>query len=89
MAKNLQCKDIPTIPILKFVAEHGGIGCNWNWPGERCVRNVILNGWSLPDNLVLAKMRALIAKGLIDGCPCGCRGDFEITEKGKELINNG
>ena len=27
--------------------------------------------------VVLAKCRALIRRGLITGCACGCRGDFE------------
>lgn len=82
----MQCKDIPTLPILEFVANHGGIGCNWDWYSERCVRIAMPDGWELPDNLVLAKMRNLIAKGYIDGCDCGCRGDFEITEKGKQYL---
>jgi len=37
----------------------------------------------VPSKLALAKMAAMIRKGLVDGCPCGCRGDFEITEKGR------
>lgn len=36
--------------------------------------------------LALAKMKAMIRKGLVDGCPCGCRGDFEITDKGRSII---
>ena len=82
----MQCKDIPTIPILEFVKKHGGIGCNWNWPGERCVRNAMPDGWNLPDRLVIIKMRNLILKGYLDGCGCGCRGDYEITDKGEELL---
>lgn len=31
-------------------------------------------------------MRRLYRKGLVGGCDCGCRGDFEITDKGLELI---
>jgi hypothetical protein len=84
----MKCKDIPTLPILKFIMEHGGIGCNWNWYGARCVRNAMPDGWDLPDNLVLAKMRNIITKGYIDGCYCGCRGDFEITEKGRTHVES-
>lgn len=80
----MQCKDIPTIPILSFVAKHGGIGCNWfatdQFENERSVRHVMPPG--LPDNLVLAKMKKLISSGYISGCDCGCRGDYELTEKG-------
>jgi len=37
---------------------------------------------TLPFNLVKAKMRKLIKRGLVNGCACGCRGDFILTEKG-------
>jgi len=85
--KRLQCKDIPTMPILEFIGKHGGIGCNWCWlHDERCVRHAMPAGSILPDRLVLAKMRKLIAKGYVDGCDCGCRGDFELTDKGREAI---
>ena len=87
-----QCKDIPTLPILEFVRDYGGIGCVWFEPppirtvGEfaRYVRDVMPK--RLPDALVHAKMRHLIYKGLIDGCTCGCRGDYEITDKGRARI---
>ena len=38
--------------------------------------------------LALAKMKAMVKKGLVDGCPCGCRGDFEITDKGRGMISH-
>jgi len=40
----------------------------------------------LPGRLVLAKMSKLIRAGLVSGCPCGCRGDFEITIKGRKVL---
>ncbi len=40
-----------------------------------------------PKKLILAKMSQLIKKGLINGCTCGCRGDFEITPKGEEYLS--
>ena len=33
-----------------------------------------------------AKMRALIRRGLVEGCECGCRGDFVLTDKGRALL---
>ncbi len=33
-----------------------------------------------------AKMTMLMNRGLIGGCDCGCRGDYEITNKGLALI---
>lgn len=35
-----------------------------------------------PFKVRLAKMRGLVKRGLVDGCTCGCRGDFTITPKG-------
>jgi hypothetical protein len=40
----------------------------------------------VPDRLLLAKMDGLIRRGLVDGCTCGCRGDFVLTAKGREVI---
>lgn len=33
-----------------------------------------------------AEMQNLIDVGLINGCTCGCRGDFQITPKGEEYL---
>jgi hypothetical protein len=30
----------------------------------------------LPDKVVLAKARSMIKRKVIEGCGCGCRGDF-------------
>ena len=82
--KRLQCKDIPTLPILEHVKKHGGIGCTWYFKDERNVTRAMPPG--LPEKLILAKMRNLMIKGLIDGCSCGCRGDYKITEEGWKRI---
>jgi hypothetical protein len=29
-----------------------------------------------PDKLILAKARKLVRRGVVEGCCCGCRGDF-------------
>jgi hypothetical protein len=39
-----------------------------------------------PDRLRVAKMKRLIERGLVDGCGCGCRGDYYLTEKGKYFL---
>ena len=41
---------------------------------------------NLPEKVVLAKARKLIRRKLIDGCDCGCRGDFEVTAAGRRLV---
>ena len=81
----MQCKDIPNKPILEFLTCHGGIGCNWYGNEyERSVTHAMPE--NIPPKLALAKMKVLIRNGLVGGCPCGCRGDFEITEKGRLLV---
>jgi hypothetical protein len=31
-----------------------------------------------PEKVVLAKLRRMIRRKLIDGCGCGCRGDLSV-----------
>jgi len=33
-----------------------------------------------PPKVVLAKLRRMIARGILRGCGCGCRGDFELPK---------
>ena len=85
----MQCKDIPDEPVLRFLAgpfkdwPAPGWG-TWFWSDDCKPANSVLNAMpaGTPEKLALAKMRRLIARGLVDGCGCGCRGDFEITPKG-------
>ena len=82
----MQCKDIPDIPILKFLLSKKGQWCTRHRSYERSV--CLAMPRNAPDKLVLAKMKMLIRRGLVKGCTCGCRGDFEITEKGESLIED-
>ena len=34
----------------------------------------------IPPRLLRAKAKSLIKRGLMTGCTCGCRGDFEVTD---------
>ena len=83
----MQCKDIPDLPILEFLATHGLPGmawCNWCFGDENDVHQAMPSG--IPDKLVLAKMRVLMTRGLVSGCPCGCRGDFALTKEGERFL---
>ena len=80
----MQCKDIPAEPILRILLCHKGRWCNWFLESELSVFNAMPVG--IPGNLVHAKMRSLIRRGLVTGCTCGCRGDFEITPKGEAWL---
>lgn len=78
-----QCKDIPDRPILEFL---GGLDrwANWFEGCDHSVRPAMPAG--TPDKLAIAKMRQMIRRGVVDGCGCGCRGDYVITDKGREEI---
>ncbi len=96
----MKCKDIPDLPILKFLSEwevewrsmrSRPVGATHHdiTPADRyyipTVREAMPSG--IHGNLVLAKMGMLIRRGLVCGCTCGCRGDFTITEKGERFLS--
>ena len=33
-----------------------------------------------PRKVVLAKLRQMVNKGRLEGCACGCRGDFKVKD---------
>lgn len=39
---------------------------------------------TVPYKVVLAKARKLIRRGLLTGCACGCRGEFEVVDSASE-----
>jgi len=86
----MQCKDIEEGPILKFLADRPGVLCTWGVqlePQEGTMPSVGQVMLGIPPKLQLAKMSQMIKKGLVDGCACGCRGEFclpgEVKTKGE------
>lgn len=82
--KGMQCKHIPDAPVLRFLDSLNGEWGNWYFGNERDVHAAMPSG--TPEKLVLGKMRVLMARGLVDGCGCGCRGDFILTDKGRQAL---
>lgn len=105
----MQCKDIPDLPILEFLARlaRGEIASSFESQCEESVNGIVTwysprgalwegcnhgvphampQGIETPTKLVKAKMDNLIRRGLVDGCTCGCRGDFELTDKGRQYL---
>lgn len=88
----MQAKDIPATPILEFLkrcadrdsAEFGPTGTLSFGPDDELRPNSVQHGMpaGVPFKVARAKMVSLIRRGLVSGCTCGCRGDFEITQKG-------
>jgi hypothetical protein len=97
----MQCKDISDGPILQFLGmlERKEVVSCWEHFGKLETyrmqwatahpgfANSVLNAMpaGTPTALARAKMQRLIDRGLVSGCTCGCRGDFELTGKGREL----
>jgi hypothetical protein len=81
-----QCKDIPEIPILEFLARMPPFVAA-NWFGD-AYKNSVTHAMpkETPPKLALAKMRMLLNRGLVEGCGCGCRGDFYITDNGRAFL---
>lgn len=91
----MQCKDIPDWPILHFLANMPRFDASqipktgtWFWSETHQPDNSVLRAMpeGTPPRLALAKMKTLMRRGLVDGCSCGCRGNFELTEKGYLLL---
>jgi hypothetical protein len=83
----MQCKDIPDLPILKFLAKLDRWATHYDSNPERGMPSVgTVMPAEAPIKLRAAKMAMLIRRGLVEGCTCGCRGDFEITSKGRTIL---
>ena len=83
----MKCKDIPDRPILTFIDSVKDKPCSAF--GIKIAKDTsVFNAMPIGTHprLALAKMNMLIRRGLIDGCACGCRGDFTITTKGRHFI---
>jgi hypothetical protein len=91
MSKVMQAKDIDDKAILEYLYDKQG---EWTclWMGHFKDKDPSATDvyYAMPENtphkVALAKMKSLHKRGLVGGCPCGCRGDFEITDKGLELL---
>lgn len=79
--RRMQCKDIPDKVFLDAVRHApGSPGSNWRnrWEVHVTLEEIV---GPVPENLLLAKARKLIAAGKLGGCPCGSRGDWHLPEE--------
>ncbi|WP_069752904.1 hypothetical protein [Streptomyces sp. EN16] len=76
----MQCKDIPDEVFVDAVRRTPSNSSAWRtrWDVHAELENVV---GPVPDNLFMAKARRLVDRGLIGGCPCGCRGDFHPADE--------
>lgn len=100
----MKCAEVPVLPVLEFVAKvergetfwypptdmvnpHGERVAHFSacsFPGfENSLSNCVPKGVS-----ALGVAKILIRDGLLDGCTCGCRGDFTLTDAGRAAISS-
>lgn len=77
---NLQAKDLHAFPVLVFLSQRRGFSFPPEISGECSIYHAFPPG--TPLKLILEKMRSLIRRGLVEGCACGCRGEFQLTPLG-------
>lgn len=76
-AGRLQCKDIPDAVFLAAVDAAPGGRWKMRWDVHDHLEAQL--GRPLPVNLVIAKARRLILRGVLHGCAgCTCRGDWHL-----------
>jgi hypothetical protein len=79
--RRMQCKDIPDETFLDAVRRTPGTPVG-NWRMRWKVQAELEKQTGpIPENLFLAKVRRLFARGLLGGCDCGCRGDYHLSEE--------
>jgi len=95
--ETLEIGGVPVLPILRLIASErlkhqesdGSDGAPWlHWfDGVTwTVRQAMPKGTT--DLRARAVMKVMDKKyGLITGCHCGCRGDYEITELGADIMS--
>lgn len=79
--KRVQAKHVCAAAVLVVVGllceTRGHPACTWRIQDEFP---------QFPRKVVMAKLCSLVKRGMLEGCTCGCRGDFELTDKGREAL---
>lgn len=83
MNKAIQAKHINDDDVLRFIAMVHTIRDGWTVTydfrdGDK-ENGIPPFPHQFPERVWRAKMDKLIRRGLVSGCACGCRGDFELT----------
>jgi hypothetical protein len=79
--RRMQCKDIPDEVFLDSVRRAPAsplLKARNRWEVHAILEEAV---GPIPENLLLAKARKLIAAGKMGGCPCGCRGDWHPVDE--------
>lgn len=81
----VQAKDIPDEVFIAAVAtcsvrqaQEWGHADAWSNRMDVTAELSQVLGVEVPWKVTIAKAAKLIKRGLMDGCACGCRGDFDL-----------
>lgn len=77
----MKAADLPDASVLRAVDE----SCRDRgmWSSTSAIAEVFPQA---PFKVVAAKLSKLLKRKLLTGCDCGCRGDWELTSKGREIL---
>lgn len=75
MIKSIQAKDITDAQILAAQAAVRGRHGVPHWATTWDIQEHLA---AFPPKVVLAKLRSMKRRGIMVGCACGCRGDWEM-----------
>lgn len=81
--RRIKAADIPDETLLRVVDHIQREAGMWALVFDI---HAVIEDCGIPWKVVNAKLAKLIKRGLLDGCTCGCRGDFELTDRGCEEI---
>lgn len=71
----IQAKDLSdAVMFVALEATRGQHGV----PGQSSLFDVQAHMGNVPPKVVLSKLRSMLKRSMIDGCGCGCRGDFRL-----------
>jgi hypothetical protein len=86
MNKTLQAKHLDEQEILRALQKQSQPMTHWASGTDRSLPAAIPALRVVPEKVLRAKLGAMERRGLIDGCACGCRGDWVITPLGAEQL---
>ena len=75
----MKTSDLPDEIFLAAVKQ-AGLGNSARWAMRSDVEALLPD---YPEKIIRAKARRLILRKVIDGCWCGCRGDWTIKGENK------
>lgn len=80
MEKRVQAKHVPQAKILEVLRKAKRPMTHWSFgkpDPEFCLPDALPELKAFPEKVLLAALDAMARRGEIDGCSCGCRGDWQ------------